>query len=91
MLGGGCSGVGGVASMPPCPLLRPGLAHGGNSGVGVRVRTSCSVRPGVSVKISWLALPGVSVKTFSAHVVIVFRLVVHRKRFSMHEGTDKWA
>ena len=28
---------------------------------------------------------GVSVKTFSAHVVIVFRLVVRRKRFSAHE------
>ena len=26
-----------------------------------------------------------SVKTFSAHVVIVFRLVVHRKHFSTHE------
>lgn len=75
----------GVASMPPCPLHRPGLSHGGNSGVGVRGRTSCSVRPGVSVKMSWRALPGVCIKTFSAHVVIVFRLVVRRKRFSTHE------
>lgn len=82
---GGCSGVGGVASMPPCPLHRPGLTHGGNSRVSVRVRTSCSVRPGVSVKMSWLALPGVRIKTFSAHIVTVFRLVVRRKRFSTHE------
>ena len=39
----GCSGVGGVASMPPCPLHRPGLAHGGNSGGGVRAerRVQC--------------------------------------------------
>lgn len=73
---GGCSGV---ASMPPCPLHRPNLVHGGNSGVGV------------SVKMSWLALPGVHVKTFSAHVVAVFRLVVRRKRFSAHERTEKWA
>lgn len=85
VLGGGCSGVGGVASMPPCPLHRQGLACGWNSGVGVRVRTSCSVRPCVSVKMSWLALPGVRVKTFSAHVVAVFRLVVSGKRFSTHE------
>ena len=77
--------------MPPCSLHRPGLAHGGNSGVGVKVRTSCSARTGVSVKMSWLALPGVSVKTFSAHVVVVFRLVVRRKRFSTHEKTEKWA
>lgn len=28
---------------------------------------------------------GVSVKTFSAHVVIVLRLVVSGKRFSAHE------
>ena len=28
---------------------------------------------------------GVSVKTFSAHVVVVFRLVVSGKRFSTHE------
>ena len=34
---------------------------------------------------------GVSVKTFSAHVVVVFRLVVRRKRFSTHEETEKWA
>ena len=75
----------GEASMPPCSLHRPGLAHGGNSGVGVSVRTSCSVWPGVSVKMSWLALPGVRIKTFSTHVVIVFRLAVRRKRFSTHE------
>ena len=85
VLGGGCSGVGGVASMPPCPLHRPNLVHGGNSGVGVSVRTSCPVWPGVSVKMSWLALPGVRVKTFSAHIVAVFRLVVSGKRFSTHE------
>lgn len=71
--------------MPPCPLHRPGLVHGGNSGVGVRGRTSCSVWPGVSVKMSWLALLGVRIKTFSTHVVIVFRLAVRRKRFSTHE------
>lgn len=52
---------------------------GGNSVVSVSVRTSCPV---------W---PGVSVKTFSAYVVIVFRLIVHRKRFSTHEETEKWA
>ena len=73
--------------MPPCPLHRPGLAHGGNSWVGVSVRTSCPVWPGVSVKMSWLALPGVRVKTFSAHVVVVFGLVVRGKRFSTHEET----
>lgn len=83
--------MGGVASMPPCPLHRPGLYCGGNSGVGVKVRTSCSARPGVSVKMSWLALPGVRVKTFSAHVATVFRLVVSGKRFSTHEKTEKWA
>ena len=81
----------GVASMPPCPLHRPNLVHGGNSGVGVRGRTSCSVWPCVSVKMSWRALPGVRVKTFSAHVVVGFRLVVRRKRFSTHEETEKWA
>ena len=43
LVAGGCSGVGGVASMPPCPLHRPGLAHGGNSGGGVRAerRVQC--------------------------------------------------
>lgn len=35
--------------------------------------------------MSWFALPGVRVKTFSAHVVVVFRLTVSRKRFSTHE------
>ena len=35
--------------------------------------------------MSWLALPGVRVKTFSAHVVTVFRLIVSGKRFSTHE------
>ena len=50
-----------------------GLSCGGNSGVGVRGRTSCSV---------W---PGVSVKTFSTHVAVVFRLIVSGKRFSAHE------
>lgn len=35
--------------------------------------------------MSWLALPGVRIKTFSAHVMVVFRLVVRRKRFSAHE------
>ena len=35
--------------------------------------------------MSWRALPGVRVKTFSAHVVIVFGLVVRGKRFSTHE------
>ena len=41
----GCSGVGGVASMPPCPLHRPGLAHRGNSGGGVRAerRVQCGL------------------------------------------------
>ena len=39
---------------------------------------------GVSVKTSGLVWPGVRVKTFSAHVVVVFRLVVSRKRFSTH-------
>lgn len=77
--------MGGVASMPPCPLHRPGLVHGGNSRVGVSVRTSCSAWSGVSVKMSWLALPGVRIKTFSAHVVVGFRLVVRGKRFSTHE------
>lgn len=52
-----------------CDKGRPG---GGNSGVGVRGRTSCS------------AWPGVSVKTFSVHVVVVFRLVGSGKRFSTH-------
>lgn len=28
---------------------------------------------------------GVSVKTFSAHVVVVLRLIVSEKRFSTHE------
>ena len=49
------------------------MSCGGNSGVGVRGRTSCSV---------W---PGVSVKTFSTHVAVVFRLIVSGKRFSAHE------
>ena len=40
--------------------------------VGVRGRTSCSVSPDVSVK------------TFSAHIVVVFRLIVSGKRFSTH-------
>lgn len=35
--------------------------------------------------VAWRALPGVRVKTFSAHVVVVFRLAVSRKRFSTHE------
>ena len=35
--------------------------------------------------MSWLALPGVRIKTFSAHVVVIFRLVVSGKRFSTHE------
>ena len=35
--------------------------------------------------MSWRALPSVRVKTFSAHVVVVFRLVVRGKRFSTHE------
>lgn len=65
--------------------LREEYGCGGNFGVGVRGRTSCPVWPGVSVKMSWLALPGVRVKTFSAHVVVVFRLVVRGKRFSTHE------
>lgn len=34
--------------------------------------------------MSWLALPGVRIKTFSAHVVVVFRLAVSEKRFSTH-------
>ena len=43
---------------------------------------------GVSVKMSWLALPDVHTKTFSAHVVFIFQLVVSGKRFSMHEKTE---
>lgn len=34
LVAGGCSGVGGEASMPPCPLHRPGLSCGWNSWVG---------------------------------------------------------
>lgn len=82
MLGGGSVGSG---------WFREDCGCGGNSGVGVSIRTSCSVWHGVSVKMSWLALPGVRVKTFSAHVVTVFRLIVRRKRFSTHEETEKWA
>ena len=40
-------------------------------------------RPGWSSECD--SRPGVSIKTFSAHVVIVFGLVVREKRFSTHE------
>ena len=90
LVAGGCSGVGGVAPWVRAGSvgsgwLREEYGCGGNFGVGVRGRTSCSVWPGVSVKMSWRALPGVRVKTFSAHVVTVFRLIVSGKRFSTHE------
>ena len=62
--------------MPPGPRHRPGLSCEGNSGVGVRGRTSCSVSPGVRIK------------TFFAHVVFIFRLIVSGKRFSTHEKTE---
>ena len=87
LVAGGCSGVapwvraGSLGS----GWLREEYGCGGNFGVGVRGRTSCSVWPGVSVKMSWLALPGVRVKTFSAHVAVVLRLIVSGKRFSTHE------
>lgn len=80
VLGGGWGGVHASMSPPPPELGSRREFRGWREG-----RTSCSVWPGVSVKMSWLALPGVRVKTFSAHVVIVFRLVVSRKRFSTHE------
>lgn len=35
--------------------------------------------------------PDVRIKTFSTHVVVVFRLVVSGKRFSAHEETEKLA
>ena len=56
--------MGGVASMPPCPLHRPNLVHGENSGVGVRGRTSCSVWPGVSVKCHGLRCLACALKRF---------------------------
>ena len=43
---------------------------------------------GVSVKTSGLVWPGVRTKTFYAHVVFIFRLVVSGKRFSTHEKTE---
>ena len=67
--------------------LRPDHFYGcdkGRPGGGGACLADGIPEDGVSVKMSWFALPGVRVKTFSAHVVVVFRLIVSEKRFSTH-------
>ena len=69
LVAGGCSGVGGVAPWVRAGSLGSGWLReeygcGGNFGVGVRGRTSCSVWPGVSVKCHGVRCLACALKRF---------------------------